>query len=218
MALLHSSNIHKSFGAKTILRGVSLSLETGKIVGLLGRNGSGKSTLLKILFGTLSAESIKLQLNEKEILPSEIIPNRYIAYVPQHSFLPLQLKVRDVIPIYLQGEKQQDAVFYDEEVAKLTNRKVKELSEGERKYVETVLIANGPHPFLMLDEPFSMLEPLQIERLKSFLIQQKERKGILVTDHYYQDIMAISDRLHLLTNGMIASVENENDLRKFGYL
>ncbi len=208
----------KSFGNKKVLKEISFTLECGEILGLFGRNGSGKSTLLKMLFGTLKADEISFSINGNTVKPSEVIPNQLIAYLPQHPFLPKQMKVRDVIPMFHKTEAMQDAVFYDPYIATMTHKQTGALSLGELKYFEVVLLSHLSHPFLLMDEPFSMLEPLQKEKLKEFLLKLKRHKGVLVTDHYYHDVLDVSDKNIVLKNGIAHKINNEADLRKFEYL
>jgi len=211
-------NARKSFGKKEVIKDVSFSIERGEILGLFGSNGSGKSTLLKMLFGTLKADTISLSIDEKTMKPSEVISKQLIAYLPQHPFLPKQRKVRDVIPMFHPSEAKQDAVFYDPHIATMTHKKTGALSLGELKYLEVVLLSLLPHPFLCMDEPFSMLEPLHKEKLKEFLLKTKCEKGILITDHYYQDVLEISDKNIVLKGGSSHKVHTEGDLQKFEYL
>lgn len=200
------------------MKDVSFSLEGGELLGLFGRNGSGKSTLLKLLFGTLKADEISFSIDGNTVKPSEVIPKQLIAYLPQHPFLPKQMKVRDVIPLFHSAEAKQDAVFYDPHIATMTHKQTSTLSLGELKYFEVVLLSHLPHPFLLMDEPFSMLEPLHKEKLKEFLLKLKKHKGILVTDHYYQDVLEVSDKNIVLKDGIAHQINNKADLQKFEYL
>ncbi|PHQ29239.1 ATP-binding cassette domain-containing protein [Leeuwenhoekiella nanhaiensis] len=224
MALLKVSCIQKNFGAKSILDEVHFELKTGKILGVFGRNGSGKSTLLKILFGTQTAEAGRLKMNEsyypvrKNIWhKSRIIESQQIGYLPQFSFLPKGAKVWDVIPQYLKGQ-EQDLVFQAPRMPKIAGRKVGELSMGERRYLEVLLIGNLDHPFLLLDEPFSMVEPLFKDLIHEFLVSLKAKKGILITDHYYHDVWQLSDRKMVLTSGKLTPITELEELIKAGYL
>ncbi|WP_442844954.1 ATP-binding cassette domain-containing protein [Leeuwenhoekiella sp. H156] len=224
MALLKVSSIQKSFGAKSLLNEVDFELQTGEILGVFGRNGSGKSTLLKILFGTQTAEAGRLKINEryypvrKNIWhKSRIIESQQIGYLPQFSFLPQRVKVWDIIPQYFKGQ-EQDLVFQAPRMPKIAGRKVGELSMGERRYLEVLLIGNLDHPFLLLDEPFSMVEPLFKDLIHEFLISLKVQKGILVTDHYYQDVWQLSDRKMVLKSGKLTSITQPEELIQAGYL
>jgi len=210
--------LHKNFRRKKILTDVSFNLCTGDILGLFGKNGSGKSTLLKILFGSLKANQVDLTLNGASISPSAVIPEQYIAYLPQESFLPKHLKVRDIIPIFYEDGDDQDAIFRAPFVEKIASRKAGLLSMGEIRYLELLLVANLNHPFLMLDEPFSMIEPLYKDKIKEFLISLKAKKGIILTDHYNTDVFDVSTKNLVIKNGVAHEVHTSQDLKDFGYL
>lgn len=217
-SILQLHTVRKSFGKKAILKDVSFTLAQGEIISLFGRNGSGKSTLLKILFGTLKANAIQLQIDGKVISPKEIIPKQLIGYLPQDHFLPKHLKVRDVIPLFHEDGDDQDRIFRAPFVEKIAARKIGTLSLGELRYLELLLVAHLEHPFLLLDEPFSMIEPLYKEAIKSFLLSLKAKKGILLTDHYYRDVLDISDHHMVIVDGISQTAENIDDLKKLGYL
>ena len=224
MALLQVSNINKRFGSRMLLRDVNFQLKTGEILGVFGRNGTGKSTLLKILFGTQTAQSGTLKVNEscyevrkKFWHTNPIVKNECIGYLPQFSFLPQASKVWDVIPRYFDGGRQ-DLIFRAPRMADLAKRKVNELSLGERRYLEVLIVGNLKHPFLFLDEPFSMVEPLFKELIHEFLISLKAKKGILLTDHYYQDVWKLADRKVVLAEGKLEAAINPEDLVEKGYL
>ena len=208
----------KSFGRKKVLQDVSFTLAQGEILGVFGRNGSGKSTLLKILFGTLKPDAIDVMINDIPIIPKAVIPERHIAYLPQDPFLPKHLKVRQVIPLFYEDGDEQDRIFRARYVEKMAAQKVGTLSLGERRYLELLLIAHLEHPFLLLDEPFSMIEPLYKEEIKKVLFSLKAKKGILLTDHYYQDVLDIADKNVVLTKGELHAVNTKENLQKLGYL
>ena len=169
MAIFKLHNASINFGEKVVLKEISFSLKTGEILGIFGRNGCGKSTLLKMIFGTLKKGLVSVSIDGKNFNLSENISAEHIAYLPQHSFLPKNIKVRDLIPIYFSDGKKQDNIFYDPLIAKIATKKVKELSLGQVRYLEVLLIGNLNHPFLMLDEPFSMIEPLFKIEIKNLL-------------------------------------------------
>jgi ABC-type multidrug transport system ATPase subunit len=218
LADLHLYKASKSFGNIRIINDVSFQLSTGQILGIFGRNGCGKSTLLKLLFGTLKSDQIKLTINREEIPLSQIIKRELIGYLPQHSFLPHTQKVRDIIPLYHESQEKQDAVFYDPRIATMTHKRINELSHGERKYFEVILLGNLDHPFLMMDEPFSMLEPLQTIAIKEFITKISEEKGIIITDHYYQDILDISTQNLVMKDGTSYEANGIKDLQQYDYL
>ncbi len=171
-----------------------------------------------MIFGTLKGESIKMKLDGRHIIPSEVIPKKLIAYIPQHSFLPLNARVRDIIPMYFHEGEKQDTIFYNPTIASFTSLRINQLSHGQRKYFEIVLSCHLPHPFIMIDEPFSMLEPLQKESLKLILKAISIHKGVLLTDHYYSDVLDITTKQMVLKDGLSFPISSEDDLRHFEYI
>jgi ABC-2 type transport system ATP-binding protein len=123
-----------------------------------------------------------------------------------------------VIPLFHQDGDDQDLIFRAPFIEKVATRKVGVLSLGELRYLELLLVAHLDHPFLLLDEPFSMIEPLYKQVIKEFLFSLKAKKGILLTDHYYRDVLDISDRNLVLVDGNIQIARNIDDLKQLGYI
>lgn len=218
MNVLEISNINKSYGSKIILNDVNLSCKTGEIIGVFGRNGAGKSTLLKLIFGTLKADSILLKINSEVITQNNIIPSKTIAYLPQNTFLPKEQKVRAVIPLFFSNGDDQNKIFYSPRVSSFEKIKVGNLSLGQLRYLEILIIGNLKHPFLMLDEPFSMIEPIYKDIIKNLLLELKESKGIILTDHYYNDVLQITNINFVIKDGKKIEIKNKEDLVKYRYL
>ncbi|MGO3183178.1 MAG: ATP-binding cassette domain-containing protein [Aequorivita sp.] len=218
MAIFKLHNATVNFGEKEVLKEISFTLNTGEILGVFGRNGCGKSTLLKMIFGALRKGSIDILIDGENYKPAKNISTGQIAYLPQHPFLPKNIKVRDVIPIYFSDEEKQDLIFYDTLIAKFTAKKVEELSLGELRYFEVLLVGNLDHPFLLMDEPFSMIEPLYKIEIKKFLNNLKSKKGILITDHYYNDVLEMTTKNLIIKNGKDHLIKNIEDLKQYGYL
>lgn len=214
--MLHKAE--KSFGNKSLLKEINFSCETGEIVGVFGKNGCGKSTLLKMMFGILSADQIDMRIDGISVNPQNVIASKQIAYLPQDSFLPKNLRVRDIIPMYFYSQEKQDAVFYNPGIAKITSKFVKELSLGELRYFELILIGSLDHKFLLLDEPFSMIEPLYKDAIKEFLDAKKATKGIILTDHYFDDVLQTVTKSIVISNGMSSDVLGKEDLVRKKYL
>lgn len=215
---LEISGVYKSYGKKRILENIDFELKTGEILGIFGRNGSGKSSLLKMIFGTMTANHIQIKFDSEIIEPKEIIPRQLIGYLPQDSFLPKGTKVRDIIPLFCDDEEKQNKVFYAPGVSKFDNMKIGKLSMGQLRYLETLLVASLDHPFIMLDEPFSMIEPLYKERLKELLQNLSKSKGIIITDHYYHDVLNVTNANFLLKDGRKIKVSDKLDLVNNGYI
>lgn len=208
----------KRFGNKEIFKNINLDLKKGEIVGLFGRNGSGKSTLLKMIFGLLVGDSLEIQLEDRVLPVQDVIPKKIISYLPQGRFLPMGMKVREIVSMSFTDGETLDKIFYSPSMAEIEKRRYGELSEGEKKYIEILLIAHLSHPFMMLDEPFSMVDPKNAEIIKELLQNLKNTKGIIITDHYYRDVLQISDRNYLINDGQICTVEGAEELKGLGYL
>ena len=200
MDTLLLTNIHKSFDKRILLQNVEFECKVGQIIGVLGRNGCGKSTLLKMIFGT------------------EMIPSRRIGYLPQVTFLPKDIMVRDIISVFFPNGELQDLIFYAPKVSSFETTKVGNLSLGQLRYLELLLMGNLPHTFLLLDEPFSMIEPLYKEVIKEFLIELKNSKGIILTDHYYNDVLEITTKNYVITDAQIVPILDKADLVFYDYL
>lgn len=213
---LHVDSIEKSFDDKKILKDIFLSCETGQIVGILGRNGSGKSTLLEIIFATISAENKFVRVGTKVI--KNVSDNKnLIHYLSQDHFLPNHLKAKSIIDLFCSRE---NAVILksNELIIPFINQKTGNLSGGEKRLIEILVMLFSDCKFLILDEPFHSLSPKIIEEIKMLIKKQSKSKGIIITDHQYKNIIEISDKIILLKNGSTRIVNGIEDLKRLGYL
>ncbi|MDO5981735.1 ATP-binding cassette domain-containing protein [Flavivirga spongiicola] len=218
MDLLKVTDLNKSYGKKSILRNINLECKVGEIIGIFGRNGTGKSTLLKLIFGTVKADSILIKVNSEIISQKAIIPSKKIGYLPQDTFLPKERKVREIIPLFFPNGDDQDKIFYSPQVSSFEKTKIGKLSLGQLRYLELLIIGNLKHQFLMLDEPFSMIEPIYKDVIKSLLLELKKTKGIILTDHYYNDVLQITDKNFVIKDSEIIEIIDKSDLVKYEYL
>lgn len=214
-ALLKVDSIQLSFNDRNILQDVHLSCRQGEIIGLLGRNGSGKSSLLKIIFGTLTPSYKYVAIND-EYIKKGYIRNR-IAYLPQHSYLPKGIKINELAKMLV------DDFYWDEFTDLLIYKKyyqntVSELSGGELRKLETLLVVYNKADFILLDEPFTHISPIQTEEFKPILKRCAQRKGIIITDHQYYNVLDVSDRVILLTNGCTKHISGADELAAYGYI
>ena len=211
-------NIRKSFGNKTVLEDVSLQLDKGGVCGLLGSNGAGKSTLLKILFGNLKADAGSLFLNQEPFEVYKKFRSQKIGYLPQNQMYPKQLKVKDLIPMTCPDADIQDRIFYTPGIHELTKKWVGSLSEGQRTFLGVVLACHLPHGVVLMDEPFSMTDPKTIEQIKELLVKTSAAKAILITDHYYHDVLEICQKTQVLHQGKLIEVADKKDLKALKYI
>lgn len=201
-----------------ILTGVYLEINPGKVTALIGQNGSGKSTLLKIAAGQIKASSGITKINGNRFF-SKSLKNRFrsIGYLPQQSMLPGDMKVFNVISSFSSAEFLTEDLFFK----KLINQKVKELSGGERRFLEISLIMSLNRDFILLDEPFSGVEPHIIERIIELIREESgKNKGILLTDHMHRYVTNVADDGYLLHNRQCYRLGKDvaGELKKIGYL
>lgn len=211
--VLEIDSIRKLFDRKLILSDVWLKVETGEIVGLLGRNGSGKSTLLKIVSGNLAAEQMHLKIDGTHTVQTK---NR-IAYLSQGHFVPKHFSVDKSIKLSL--DKDQFEVFKDDGMTKsILGQMVGNLSTGQRRYLEIRLLLFHPADFVLLDEPYNGLSPALVEKVNELVLERSKHKAIVITDHAYRNILQVSTRLVLMKDGKTHHVKHKSELVEKGYL
>lgn len=213
--ILEVSGIQKSFNNKLLLSDIYLKIQTGEIVGLLGRNGSGKSTLFKIIFGIIPA-------SDKSIFIDGISKNNSsalneISYLHQNQFIPNHFSVFKTISLSI--DKQKVALFCEDDFLKpLLKQKIRNLSFGELRYFQVKLILFNTSKFVLLDEPFSGLSPKMIEKVVELVKENALQKGIFITDHNYRNVMDIATNLLSLKDGKVHEINEKAELFKKGYL
>jgi ABC-type branched-subunit amino acid transport system ATPase component len=213
--ILEFDGIQFGFGERQLLSGIYVKCEKGKVTGLLGRNGTGKSTLLKIVFGALAVEISSVRIDKASIM-FPAFRSAKIAYLPQDSFIPSDLTLRKILALYKIDTKKITDHF--PELRDRLDFQSAELSGGSLRLFEVLLILNSNAPFCLLDEPFTGLSPALVERLQIVIALEKLRKGILITDHLYRQVMQLSDELYLLTDGKTYHIQNQEELVQRGYL
>ena len=209
-------SIQKRFDEKSVLTDVYLKCETGDIIGLLGRNGSGKSTLLKIIFGIQKADN-------KFIRVDGIIKNKTsellqdISYLHQDNFIPNNFSVKKAIALSI--SKENVVAFYDDEmITSLKEKYIKELSGGELRYLEIKLILFNSSKFVLLDEPYNGLSPVMAEKTNELIVENSQRKGIIITDHNYEKVIQVATKLILMKEGKVHHLKDKSELIEKGYL
>ena len=214
--VLEIDSVQKKFDYKSILSDIYLKCETGEIIGLLGRNGSGKSTLLKIIFGILDADF-------KFVRIDEVIKNRTsdlfkdISYLSQDNFIPNSFSVEKAINLSIDKNKTEE-FYQDDFINSLKDKKINHLSGGELRYLEIKLILSNPSKFVLLDEPYNGLSPIMIEKINQLIIANSLKKGIIITDHNYENVIKISSKLVLMKEGKTFTIKDKNELIYKGYL
>ena len=231
--MLKALNLRKSFSGRTVVKGVSIGIKEGEIVALLGKNGAGKTTTFKMILGVVKPESGKILLGNQDITTT--LPHERalmgITYLPQEPSVFRKATVLENFliildeRIYDKDKKEKMAISLMEEfnILYLKDSKAYNLSGGERRRVEVARALLIEPRFLLLDEPFSGVDPLTIIDLQEMLLRLKERGiGILISDHNVYDTLEISDKVYIIDSGeMIAEgfpeqvVENLQARKRF---
>ncbi|HTH83499.1 MAG TPA: ATP-binding cassette domain-containing protein [Mucilaginibacter sp.] len=213
---LQVRSVTHNFGERNILSVAEIECRTGEIAVIFGRNGTGKSTLFKILFGMLNPNQLEVYI-DGEVYYKATALNKLIAYHPQEIMLPKNMQVGDLMALYLDKERE-DKVYHSEGIRPIHHKRVKNLSLGQQRYLQFLLVINLDHHFVLLDEPFSMVEPLYKDLIKQKLNEYKTHKGFLITDHYYRDVLDVADKINLLADGKIIPIADPQELVNYKYL
>ena len=139
-----------------------------------------------------------------------------VKYLPQAHFIPPGMTLPQAYELY--GVDYEGLVQFDDKFDCLRDSKVKELSGGERRIAELYMILNSDAEFCILDEPFSNIAPVYDEKIRALIQEQKANKGIIITDHIYEEILRVADDLFLLRDGFTYQIHSRDDLVRLGYI
>jgi lipopolysaccharide export system ATP-binding protein len=213
--LLKVDSVQLSFDDRKILQDVYLHCKQGEIIGLLGRNGSGKSSLLKIIFGTLVPSYKYVSIDDKFI--REGYRHNRMAYLPQHSYLPDGIRISSLAKMLIDQQNWEKfaslAIYKDHH-----HKKAGQLSGGELRQIEMLMILYSKADFILLDEPFTHVTPIQADYFKELIKTVSEKKGIIITDHQYYNVLDVSTKLIVLTDGRTKHIQNVDELITYRYL
>ncbi len=214
MRKLQTCEISKSYSNRKVVEDVSMLVEQGEVVGLLGPNGAGKTTSFYMIVGLISPDSGRVLLDEEEItsFPMYQRARRGISYLPQEPSVFRKLTVEENLMAILetlpvnshQRRERMSALIEQLGLEKVRQNKGYALSGGERRRVEIARSLVIEPSFLLLDEPFSGIDPIQVLELQRIIFDLKRSGiGILVTDHNVRETLAVTDRAYIIHNGKI---------------
>lgn len=221
--VLRSEELRKTYGRREVVRGVSIEVHRGEIVGLLGPNGAGKTTTFYMTVGFIKPNSGDVYLNDQVItdLPMYKRAQLGIGYLPQEPSVFRKLSVEDNIKAVLEminisKEEQRHRLenLIDEfGLEKVRKSRGDTLSGGERRRTEIArALATNPS-FILLDEPFAGIDPIAVEDIQYIVAKLKTKNiGILITDHNVQETLSITDRAYLMFEGSILKAGTAEEL------
>ena len=224
MKHLEGNSISKSFKNRVVVNNISLGVNQGEIIGLLGPNGAGKTTTFLMILGIHRPETGNILLNNVDITrePVYMRARMGIGFLPQEPTIFKGLTVKDNILAIMGMHPQRRSQDVDVEIEniltemgilELKNRKAYLLSGGERRRLEIARSLVLSPDFLLLDEPFAGIDPLQIKEIQNLIIKLKERGlGVIITDHNVREILKITDRSYIINRGQIIFQGNSREL------
>ena len=215
--VLEADGIRIAFDGREVLGSIYLRVQTGQIVGLLGRNGSGKSVLLQTIFGARAVADASVRVNGRRVVPAFRQPG-LLNYLPQEPLLPPSLSLAQAARML--GVDMEAATARFPELRSQFGQRLGEFSGGSARLVQALLLLHADTAFSLFDEPFSGVMPVHVETLAEEMQRLKTRKGLLITDHHYAEVLPICDVVYLLHQGRIMQLAGDvrEQLRDFGYL
>jgi lipopolysaccharide export system ATP-binding protein len=216
MPELHAENLIKRYKTRTVVNDVSMSVNSGEVVGLLGPNGAGKTTSFYIMVGLVRADEGNIFLDGKDIthLPLHARAQRGVGYLPQEASVFRKLSVEDNIKAILEAQKisrqerqeQLQMLLEELQIEHIRENIGMSLSGGERRRVEIARALASKPAFILLDEPFAGVDPISvIDIQKSIEHLIGLNIGILITDHNVRETLGICHRAYILSDGKIIS-------------
>ncbi len=213
-ATLRTEALSKSYGGRTVVRGVSLSISAGEVVGLLGPNGAGKTTTFYMIVGLVAADEGRVLLDEHDLTddPMYVRARKGVGYLPQEPSIFRGLTVEQNLmaileTLPLRAAERRDrltALLAELGLTHLAKSSAYTLSGGERRRAEiTRALVMSPR-FILLDEPFAGIDPIAVTDIQQIIFHLKARGiGVLITDHNVRETLRITDRAYIVNDGVI---------------
>lgn len=215
MNLLECIDVNKSYGNKEVLKDINLSIENGKIYGLLGKNGTGKSTLIKLINDLLTPTSGKILVNGKEI---GVASKNAISYLPERTYLDKTMTVLNVIKFFEDFYDNFDTKKAKQLLGVLdldVNQKLSKMSKGMLEKVQLVLVMSRKADLYILDEPLGGVDPATRDYiLDTILGNVSKSSSVIISTHLISDVEKILDEVIFIDKGKIILQSDADELRK----
>ena len=218
MAILSAENLAKSYKKRQVVSDVSLTVNSGEIVGLLGENGAGKTTTFYMVVGLVNHDQGKIRIDEEDIslLPMHNRAQKGVGYLPQEASIFRRLTVYEnlmaVLEIRkdltaLQRRERADELIDEFNIGHIRDNLGQSLSGGERRRVEIARALAANPKFILLDEPFAGVDPISVIDIKKIIKDLRDRGlGVLITDHNVRETLDVCERAYIVSSGkMIAT-------------
>ncbi len=220
---LIAQNLVKSYAGRRVVDGVSIEVNRGEIVGLLGPNGAGKTTSFYMIIGAIAGESGSVTMDGEDLAssPMHVRCRKGIGYLAQEPSVFRKLSVLDNLLLVLemqglsvtQQRERADELLDKLGISQIADRLGLVLSGGERRRVEIARALCTEPSFILLDEPFTGVDPIAIEEIQSIVTHlRSEDIGILITDHNVRETLGITDRAYIMFEGQIRVEGNADEI------
>lgn len=213
-AILECSKLSKNFNSVKALNNINLTIERGKIIGLLGPNGSGKTTLIKLINGLLVPSSGELFINGQHPGPQT---KKIVSYLPERTYLPDWLKVSEAIDLFRDFYPDFDKNKCEDMLQRLNldaGRKLKTLSKGTKEKVQLILVMSRQADLYCLDEPIGGVDPAAREYILNTIVSNyNENASVIISTHLISDIEKVLDEFIFIKDGSITHHAAVDDIR-----
>jgi len=213
MSKLRADRLKKRYKARTVVKDVSLEVESGEIVGLLGPNGAGKTTCFYMMVGLAAVDGGELYLDDRNLthMPIHRRARLGLSYLPQEASIFRKLTVAENIKAVLElrqrnddGKARLDELLHELQITHLRNSPAISLSGGERRRAEIARALATDPQFILLDEPFAGIDPIAVLDIQKIIRFLKDRQiGVLITDHNVRETLGICDRAYIINDGSV---------------
>ena len=231
MATLRTTDLTKSYNGRTVVRGVSLEVNSGEVVGLLGPNGAGKTTTFYMVVGLTAPDAGQVTMDGKDVTnePMYVRARKGIGYLPQEPSIFRGLTVEQNVLAILETlnldrstrRRRLDELLNELKLVPLAKSPAHTLSGGERRRVEITRALVISPLFILLDEPFAGIDPIAVTDIQAIIFHLKERGiGVLITDHNVRETLRITDRAYIVHDGAVfrsgtpAELASDEDVKR----
>ena len=225
MTILSAQGISKSYNSRKVVDDINIHINKGEIVGLFGPNGAGKTTTFYMIIGFLKPNGGKIMLNDEDMtdLPMFMRARKGITYLPQEPSVFKKMSVEDNLKAILEFLNVDRALMQHKILEMLESFKLEHLAKnsadslsgGERRRLEIARALMTLPRFMLLDEPFSGIDPISVSDLKKIISGLKKRDiGILLSDHNVRESLPICDRAYVVNNGKVLLEGTPEDIAK----